>query len=208
MLKHRLRRLRLQRGWNVEELARRAGVSRTTMYLLEKGITATPRAKTLQQIARTLDVPVEELAPEWTLLSDDRIETGNVPSLERTYERAINRSLNNVVETVYEAHPQLFLNWSQTDWDELYGTFGVGGALTPAGVLDSAEKINRRRTVAHQLQVVLETEHAETAVRLIQALYQLALTQPLSTAQDPNLSPRSDRVPANVTIKRRPQESH
>ena len=195
MLKHRLRRLRLQRGWNVEELARRAGVSRTTMYLLEKGITATPRAKTLQQIARTLDVPVEELAPEWTHLSDDRNETGNIRSPERTYERAINRSLNSVVENIYDSHPQLFLNWSPTDWDELYGTFGVGGALTPAGVLDSAEKINRRKTVAHQLQVVLETEHAETAVRLIQALYQLALTRPPSVPHDSNLSPGTDGAP-------------
>lgn len=173
---HRLRRLRLQRGWNVEELARQAGVSRTTMYLLETGKTAMPRAKTLQQIAATLGVEVEELAPEWaSALSAHDDEA----SRSRSYDRAINKSLNGLVDRVFQASPQLFGDWSQADWDELYSTYGVGGALTEEGISAAAEQINRKRTICHQLQVVLETEHAETAARVIQALYQLATTPPL-----------------------------
>jgi transcriptional regulator with XRE-family HTH domain len=176
MLMHRLRRLRLQRGWNVEELARQAGVSRTTMYLLETGKTAMPRAKTLQQIAATLGVEVEELAPEWaSALSAHDDEA----SRSRSYDRAINKSLNGLVDRVFQASPQLFGDWSQADWDELYSTYGVRGALTEEGISAAAEQINRKRTICHQLQVVLETEHAETAARVIQALYQLATTPPM-----------------------------
>ncbi|MEX1231842.1 MAG: helix-turn-helix transcriptional regulator [Planctomycetaceae bacterium] len=173
---HRLRRLRLQRGWNVEELARRARVSRTTMYLLETGKTAMPRAKTLQQIAATLGVEVEELAPEWASASSDHDDE---PSRSQSYDRAINKSLNGLVDRVFQASPQLFGDWSQADWDELYSTYGVGGALTEEGISAAAEQINRKRTICHQLQVVLETEHAETAARVIQALYQLATTPPV-----------------------------
>ncbi len=202
MLKHRLRRLRLQRGWNVEELARRAGVSRTTMYLLEKGITSAPRAKTLQQIARTLDVPVEELAPEWTHSPDEEKDFPHAEPVGRTYERVLNRSLKRIVEDVYDRIPRLFSGWSQTDWDELYSTFGVGGALTTAGVQNAVEKINRRRDVSHQLQVVLETEHAETAVRLIQALYQLALTAPPSPSA-PAVSSPENSPPDSISAGRK-----
>lgn len=182
MLMHRLRRLRLQRGWNVEELARRAGISRTTMYLLETGKTAMPRAKTLQQIAETLGVDVEELAPGWAAATPggdaDGGEDGDDSPRTRTYDRALNKSLNALVDGVFHASPALFADWSQSDWDELYSTYGVGGALTEAGVLQAAEQINRKRTLCHQLQVVLETEHAETAAGIIEALYQLVTRPP------------------------------
>ncbi|MDA0832200.1 MAG: helix-turn-helix transcriptional regulator [Planctomycetota bacterium] len=179
---HRLRRLRLQRGWNVDELARRAGVSRTTMYLLETGKTATPRAKTLRQIADTLGVAVEDLdsgrASGNPKAEPSLHEEQTEPLRSRNYDRELNLMLNGLVYSVFQATPRLFSEWTNDDWDELYSTFGVGGAMTEEGILFAAEQINRKRTICHQLQVILETEHGETAARVIGALYQLATAPP------------------------------
>ena len=41
------------------------------------------------------------------------------------------------------------------------------------GALEIAQKINRKRETVHQLQVILETHHADVAAGLIANLYQL-----------------------------------
>ena len=46
---------------------------------------------------------------------------------------------------VVAAHSDLFENWSDADFDELYSRFGTGGQLTEAGVLAAAEAMNAKR---------------------------------------------------------------
>ncbi len=57
-LGERIFRLRDERGWSQTELARRAGVSRTTLSHLEAGVTRSPSSPTLRRLARALDVTV------------------------------------------------------------------------------------------------------------------------------------------------------
>ncbi len=58
----RIFELREARGWSQTELAKRAGIGRGTMNMVEGGRTA-PRLITLRRLARALGVPVRELLP-------------------------------------------------------------------------------------------------------------------------------------------------
>ena len=55
-LAERIRKSLFCRGWNLGVLARRAGVSRTTLYYLQRGVTRRPRLSTLSKIARALGI--------------------------------------------------------------------------------------------------------------------------------------------------------
>jgi transcriptional regulator with XRE-family HTH domain len=59
----RIRIHRLRTGWSLEELAERAGVSRSTLHHLEHGTTQHPRLLTLHRLAKAFGVEVEMLAP-------------------------------------------------------------------------------------------------------------------------------------------------
>jgi transcriptional regulator with XRE-family HTH domain len=60
-LGQRVRRLRLERGLAQEELARQVGVSKTQVYLVENGLTKSPRPERLRRYARALGVTLEYL---------------------------------------------------------------------------------------------------------------------------------------------------
>lgn len=63
---YRIREIREDKRMTTAELARRAGVSRRTIYLLENNHTEVAMSKTLLGIARALDVSIGDL-----FLSDD-----------------------------------------------------------------------------------------------------------------------------------------
>jgi transcriptional regulator with XRE-family HTH domain len=60
-LSKRIRELRYAKGWGPDDLAEHAGLSRTALYNIERERTLHPHAATLQQIARALDVSIEDL---------------------------------------------------------------------------------------------------------------------------------------------------
>ena len=62
-LGRRLQALSAARGLDPGELARQANVSRTTLYNLLQGRTASPRASTLARLATVLGVSPESLHP-------------------------------------------------------------------------------------------------------------------------------------------------
>jgi len=59
----RLRAMRERRGMPISTLAKRAGMSRTTIYQIEGGHSA-PRLDILNRLAVALEVSVLELIPE------------------------------------------------------------------------------------------------------------------------------------------------
>jgi transcriptional regulator with XRE-family HTH domain len=124
-----IQRHRLQKGWDQGDLARRAGVSRTTLYSLERGGTRSPRATTLARLAKALDVTVEDLLP--AVVSPDAIRRPHLDSPDSPAtgrQQDFDRCTNPLVSDVERDSPELFSGWSETDLYEMYSTCGVGGA--------------------------------------------------------------------------------
>ena len=61
MLAQNIKKLRNQRKLSQEELARKAGVTYSTLIKLESGVNKNPTIKTIQQIAAALEVSLDEL---------------------------------------------------------------------------------------------------------------------------------------------------
>ena len=155
----------IRRGMELQELASRAGISRTTLYHLERGHTGRLRATTLQKIAQALGLSVEELISP----------TRQAPARLRDSDaaRRFDRATNPLIAEVMQDRPRLFDGWSDDDVDELYSTFGTGGPLSEQGVVMAAEAINRKRDAIHKLHVVLETHLRDHALHMIELLYDL-----------------------------------
>ena len=64
MLAENIKKFRKQREISQEELARKAGVTYSTLIKLESGSNKNPTVKTLQQIAQALDVSLDDLVNE------------------------------------------------------------------------------------------------------------------------------------------------
>lgn len=163
-----IRRACLQRGWDQTDLARKSGVSRTTLYQIERGGVRKPRHSTLKRIAEALEMPVEDLSrSEPSPLQFDDRPSAATPRNGADFDRAT----NPLVDSVREERPELFAGWSAGQWDELYSTFGTGGQLTAEGVVRTAMHINRKREVVRRLNIVLETHLGEVAANLVETLY-------------------------------------
>ena len=165
----------LRRGWDVGELARRAGISRTTLYNLQRGTTRQPHASTLNRIARSLEID------PGLFCSQDSGQCGQLGSAagaeQRDRQREFDRCTNRVVEKVYHQSPELLSGWTPEEMDELYSNFGTGGGLTEEGVVAAAMQMNQRRETVRRLNVVLETHLAEVAQRVIETLFEMTRPQ-------------------------------
>ena len=64
MLAENIKTFRKQRGLSQEQLARKAGVTYSTLIKLESGSNKNPTVKTLQQIAQALGVTLDDLMKE------------------------------------------------------------------------------------------------------------------------------------------------
>jgi transcriptional regulator with XRE-family HTH domain len=164
----RIRTECIRRGWDLQEFADRAGLSRTTVYNLERGRTSRPHPTTFGKVAAALDIPVDELlAP--LLLAGEPPAAHTPVAGKRPFDVATNPAVGEIMRE----RPQLFAGWSHDDVDELYSMFGTGGQLNHRGVVSAAEAINRKRETIRKLHVVLETHLGERAVDLIDVLYDL-----------------------------------
>jgi hypothetical protein len=61
-----------------------------------------------------------------------------------------------LVSVVADERPDLFDRFDEADWETLYSTRGVGGALTREGVTDVAQSINQNRDLKQQVAQLLE----------------------------------------------------
>ena len=162
-----------RRGWSLGGLARRAGISRTTLHHLERSRTDRPHIETLRKIAEALDLSIEVLLGEQPPQADRTRSpaTGRPPHSQSAPDFDV--ATNPAVAEVMREQPHLFTGWTQSDVEELVSLFGTGGGLTPRGVELAAESINRRRETIFKLQVVLETHLRKEAMEMIDVLYRL-----------------------------------
>lgn len=175
-----LHELRLRRGWTVEELAKQAGVSRTTLYYLERGETSRPRMGTLRKLSTALGDELLPLLTELAKLPPDQapalIFDGEFDDSEEFNEdilaREFDEQTNPEVRSLAQNEPELFQDWSTKDWHELYSTMGMGGALNPEGVRAQVLKIGRKRETLAHLEIILETHLGPVAIALVESLYE------------------------------------
>ncbi|WP_445489879.1 helix-turn-helix domain-containing protein [Niallia sp. 03133] len=88
MVGTRIKSLRLKRGYSINELSERAGVSKSYLSYIERGIQKNPSLQILSKLAKTLDTNLEELLEtedanvseivdeEWIKLLEDAIREG------------------------------------------------------------------------------------------------------------------------------------
>lgn len=156
-----LRRLMARQGVTIEQLASRTGVDCRSIRGILDG-RKRPQARTLYRLAEGLGVDADEFFVD--------------PA--RLLYRRFDEQTNPEVAQAVADYPDLFGDWTERDFEELHSRFGMGGALTPEGVLEAARRMNRNRAVHRKLALLLETEHAELVGRLIDAIYQSVVPGP------------------------------
>lgn len=167
---------RIRKGWNQSELAEKAGVSRTTLVQLERGTVQEPHATTLKKVGELLDLTPEMLA------ATRSVERGSGSAPEAVSEQAkFDQATNPIVAEVREQLPERFQQLSAGEQDALISQFGVGGAMTAAGVMQTLERMEADRQTMSQLQVVLQTHLRDAARQVIEGLYKSVIVVPGSS---------------------------
>jgi transcriptional regulator with XRE-family HTH domain len=64
MLADNIKRYRATMGLSQDQVARKAGITYSTLTKLESGVNQNPKVKTLQQLAKALEVTLDELMTE------------------------------------------------------------------------------------------------------------------------------------------------
>jgi transcriptional regulator with XRE-family HTH domain len=149
-----LRRIMARDGLTFEDVVTATELDERTLRGLLRG-TTNAHARTLHKLTEGLGIESDELFQP--------------PG--RYAPRQFDRSTNTLVEEVVAAHAELFADWSQTDFDELYSRFGTGGQLTPEGVLAAAEAMNAKRDLWRQMNIILESGEAELLEQFVSMLY-------------------------------------
>jgi transcriptional regulator with XRE-family HTH domain len=141
------------------ELSERSGVSLRTIKKLLNTATSRPHARTLHVLAETLEADVDEFFQNAATLA----------------HRHFDRQTNPVVTEIVESQPHLVDGWTEAEFDELYSRFGLGGALTAEGTLETVERMNRNRNLIRKVLVLLETDESQFLCDMIELLYEKVL---------------------------------
>ncbi len=96
-----MRRLRKARGLSQEELARRVGVSKTQVYLVESGQTKQPQGAILRRYARALGITVEYLKDG---IEPNPAPRGEMPPLEVYLRHTSTLSEEEIAQVVRIIH--------------------------------------------------------------------------------------------------------
>jgi len=90
MIGSRLKQLRLKRGLSINELSERAGVSKSYLSYIERGIQKNPSLQVLSRLAKTLDTNVEDL------LGQNR-DASILPNVDDYWKDLIQEAIRNGV---------------------------------------------------------------------------------------------------------------
>jgi transcriptional regulator with XRE-family HTH domain len=164
-----LRRLMARDGLTFDEVVVASGLDERTLRAIIRA-KSNPHARTLHKLAAGFGVSVDELfCPPGS---------GG--------PRQFDRATNTLVQSVVAAHSDLFTNWSDAEFDELFSRFGTGGQLTESGVLAAAEAMNAKRDVWRQVNVILESGEADIFAEFVDVLYRRAIGSAPINPPSPN----------------------
>lgn len=154
-------------GLTLKELSEKSGVSMQTLRYWKRVGIRFGRNVNLDAVAQVLGIEdpaclFEESPPD---PGSQRVRT---PPDD---VREIDRRTNPHIEEVSRDQPQLFQDFDDDDWRELYSLHGTGGPLTVEGVFRHAELINRKRDLRAKFDLLLESDHLDALGHLIDVLY-------------------------------------
>lgn len=175
--RHFLEKMR-NKGIDLEELSRQSEIPMATLRRWEKHGVSSAKHEHLKSAARVLGLndpwaffasttpPAEpEAQPRRPLLPPSSTATSKKQELPEGF------ATHPMIEQARRDRPELFDSLTADEWQELATHRGVGGALTYEGVLHFAEKIQRKREVRRQFEVLLESEHFRTLAEFVGVLY-------------------------------------
>jgi transcriptional regulator with XRE-family HTH domain len=154
LVAHNVRRLMVRLGLTHAELIEAAGIDERTLRAVLSE-TKRPHARTLHRLASGLGVEPDEL-----FSSADFVSRAN-------FDRLTNSTASDVVAQ----RPELFDDWTDGDFAELFSRFGVGGPLTADGAAEVAAQMNDNREVLQQARIILETADRELLREFVAMLY-------------------------------------
>jgi transcriptional regulator with XRE-family HTH domain len=143
-------------GLSLAELRERTGIDLPTLRRWRREGVAQPKHSHIERLAA-----VFRLRDPWSLMAE---RPPGPPT-------AIDRATNPMVDEARGQRPELFQDFTDDDWAELYSMHGVGGPLTYDGAIEAAAKINRKRDLRRMFESLLETDHFETLASLIELMY-------------------------------------
>ena len=149
-----LRRLMARLDMTVGQVVAATGLDERTVRSMLHGDTR-PHARTLHKLAEGLGIDIDELF-------QDPYRTGHW---------AFDKATNPQVTSAIENYPDLFADWSDADFAELYSRMAVGGELTQTGALAAATEMNARRELLDQVSVILETNEGDILREFIGNLF-------------------------------------
>jgi transcriptional regulator with XRE-family HTH domain len=152
-----LRRLMARLDMTLSEVVDATGLDERTVRSMLHGDTR-PHARTLHKLAEGLGIDTDELFVD----------------PYRTAYYAFDKATNPQVALVIEAHPELFADWTDADFAELYSRMAVGGELTEEGALAATAAMNARRDLLYQVSVILESGDADVLREFIGILFRKA----------------------------------
>lgn len=152
-LARRIRDCRYAKGWGPDELAGRAKISRTALYQIECGKTETPRAATLNRIAKALGVSIE------ILLGSDRMAWDGA-SIQDGYASASSAAPG--VSALADAE-MLF------ELDAIDSLEANSSRMVPVSAA-------RQHEIERKFRELMRSPLAEGLVRLVEASYRLLPT--------------------------------
>lgn len=155
LVAHNVRRLMAKHGLTYEDVVEASGLDSRTIRGIVRGVKQ-PHAKTVRRLAESLGVASEELFAAPTGMTAE----------------AFDLATNPLVAEQAAARPDLFEDWTPSDYAELASRFGVGGALTAEGVLREAQRLNENRDLIDRARLVLESDQADVLAALINVLHQ------------------------------------
>jgi transcriptional regulator with XRE-family HTH domain len=168
----KIARLVQERGWNMEEFARNAGLNRLTVRQILLEGKRRLRNATISACANALGLAVSELRdlPLEALLAraHERAPAMDDDALRRLYEQATQPELQAWLERNHERAGRL----TADELDELLSLQGTGGPLTAFGVEHFVDLIERKRKLKEQVDAIAGTEYLETLERLIGLMYE------------------------------------
>jgi transcriptional regulator with XRE-family HTH domain len=172
-LADKIARLVEERGWNQEEFARITRLNRHTVrQILLPGEHRRLRNATISACARALGLTVNELRTLSLERLLPRMNEGHpangVAPLRRLYEKAVQPELVAWIERNGERAQQL----SDGEVDELLALQESIDALNAIGVEGFVKRLERRRRLVHQIEVIAGTEYLDLLEQFVGLLHE------------------------------------